>query len=154
MPADYRDDELQHWTLLKRKQQTFNVSSADVALDAAEKEKKRAETARRKAAATAAAQASSSSAATSVVAAPSSAAGALAALTGPLVLKGSFIKTFDGSYSRAAEDGNGKPHWANPAGMHLYWGPRDMWLLRSRFTPSQRDYTRDPHHSLISRGAF
>lgn len=104
------DQELQHWTLLKRKQQTFNVSSAEPVLPPGTASKKKAVKAE--------------SRTTS------------AELSDSVWLQGSFIKAFDGQYVRKG-DANGKPHWASSSGMHLYWGPREMWLLRARFTPGE-----------------
>jgi hypothetical protein len=52
----------------------------------------------------------------------------------PLTLSKSYINNFDGDY-QYVDQANGKPHWKSDSGMHLYWGPRQMWLLRSRFTP-------------------
>jgi hypothetical protein len=50
---------------------------------------------------------------------------------------------YNGSYSVIGE-ANGRQHWANEQGMHLYWSPRDeepMWLLRSVFDPSSGSCT-------------
>ena len=52
----------------------------------------------------------------------------------PLTLSKSYINNFDGDY-QYVDLANDKPHWKSESGMHLYWGPRQMWLLRSRFTP-------------------
>jgi uncharacterized protein YbdZ (MbtH family) len=52
----------------------------------------------------------------------------------PLTLSKSYINNFDGDY-QYVDIANDKPHWKSESGMHLYWGPRQMWLLRSRFTP-------------------
>jgi hypothetical protein len=52
----------------------------------------------------------------------------------PLVLSNSFIPNFDGEYQHVGL-ANGKPHWQSKSGMHLFWGPRQMWHLRIRFTP-------------------
>lgn len=120
------DDELQHWTLLKRKQQTFNVSSAEPVLAPGAAAKKRKQNKKRSAA--------SSSEATAGAAAAQAAD--KAELGDTIVLQGSFIKGFDGRFTRKGE-ANGKPHWASVSGMHVYWGPRDMWLLRARFTPGE-----------------
>ena len=54
--------------------------------------------------------------------------------TQPLTLSKSYINNFDGDY-QYVDQANGKSHWKSDSGMHLYWGPRQMWLLRSRFTP-------------------
>jgi hypothetical protein len=51
-----------------------------------------------------------------------------------LTLSDSYITTFDGNYQYGGF-ANGKPHWKSESGMYLYWGPRQKWLLRSRFTP-------------------
>ena len=111
------DEELQHWTLLKRKQQTFNVSSAEPVLPPGTASKKKAAKAESR---TTSARAS----------------GSVVELGDSVWLQGSFIKAFDGQYARKG-DANGKPHWASASGMHLYWGPREMWLLRARFTPGE-----------------
>eukprot|EP01043_Picozoa_sp_COSAG02_P041779 COSAG02_NODE_3494_length_6656_cov_2.237151_1_plen_463_part_00 len=121
------DKELQHWTLLKRKQQTFNVSTADpVVVPGAASKKKAGQTDARSA---------SASGSKSDGAAAARAVGR-ATLGDSVVLHGSFIRAFDGTYARKG-DANGKPHWASATGMHLYWGPREMWLLRARFTPGE-----------------
>lgn len=121
------DEELQHWTLLKRKQQTFNVSSADPVVAPGAATKKKADKTDTRTV--------SASGSKSEGAAAARAAGR-AELGDSVVLRGSFIRAFDGQYARKA-DANGKPHWASAAGMHLYWGPREMWLLRARFTPGE-----------------
>ena len=52
-----------------------------------------------------------------------------------LTLSSSYIPQFDGHYQCVGQ-ANGKPHWENrSSGMHLYFGPKGMWLLRSQFTP-------------------
>jgi hypothetical protein len=51
-----------------------------------------------------------------------------------LTLSKSYIDNFDGDY-HYVDQANGKPHWTSDSGMHLYWGPHQMWLLRKHFTP-------------------
>lgn len=53
-----------------------------------------------------------------------------------LTLSRSYIHNFDGEY-RYVGQANQKPHWQSESNMHLYWGPHDRWLLRSRFTPDE-----------------
>ena len=60
-----------------------------------------------------------------------------------LRLSGCPSSDYDGDY-QVAGDANGRPHWANEQGMHLYWSPRSeepMWLLRSVFDPSSGSCT-------------
>ena len=53
-----------------------------------------------------------------------------------LMLSSSYIPNFDGEY-RYVGQANQKPHWQSDSNMHLYWGPHDRWLLRSRYTPNE-----------------
>ncbi len=60
-----------------------------------------------------------------------------------LRLSGCPSSDYDGDYDVAGE-ANGRPHWSNEQGMHLYWSPREeepMWLLRSVFDPSSGSCT-------------
>ena len=60
-----------------------------------------------------------------------------------LRISGSPSADYDGDYSVIGA-ANGRPHWANEQGMHLYWSPRDeepMWLLRSVFDPGSGSCT-------------
>ena len=48
------------------------------------------------------------------------------------------MDTFDGEYHPVGT-ANGKTHWeCSDRGLHLYWGPQDLWILRSVFRPDQK----------------
>lgn len=49
-------------------------------------------------------------------------------------ITGARIQVFDGLYTLQGT-ANDRPHWRSSTDMHLYWGPQNMWLLRSRFAP-------------------
>ena len=144
------DVELQQWTLSERPRQTYNVSSA-TAVDPAGKQKKKKKEKEK-------AQEPAQQAGKEAGKKQQEEAGADSRVLegGPLVLRNSFIRTFDGVYHQLA-DANGKAHWASESGMHLYWGPRDMWLLRVRFTPGEPTasaYSHSEHLLASERNPF
>ena len=55
---------------------------------------------------------------------------------------GCLVAKFNGDYKLQAAAANGRPHWFSDdkteGGLHLYWGPQKLWLLRSVFRPNEK----------------
>ena len=53
------------------------------------------------------------------------------------------LPKFNGDYILQPAKCNGRPHWhcddKSEHGLHLYWGPQELWLLRSIFVPTEKE---------------